>query len=395
MSYPSRPYGYARRRVAWLVVVLFIIIVSVVTSISLSIHYSSDSNDLDTVKEYALTDKVIRSYNRYFCQDLEAVSTDIPDASLQSNATLYLLSSRPSLTDSEHFNFTEQAALDSIINYHVWNFYLNTGSQVSLNVCYPLDSLSGSYLAKFYLIKGTKNHNKWTNDPDQSYAVKYSRLLSKCQMITYQVQNDDLYYFVFYLDTTYLSLTTTIDVSFDFHRTVYHISPVDVVQNCSIPLNGYSSCSISVPMSSGYTVLLSLNTSLPVDYSDGANVEINCQHRVWFYAMIVVCAILPVIIIIVVIVTCCVCIKIRQGKKNRYSPLLSGNQRNTTVNTSTTSGNSGQVSGTTESTAFANSGAGSKPPAGNPPAYNPSYSPPAGGGAYGATSLPAPPPYAK
>ena len=376
---------------AWLVIVLFIIITSVVLSVALSIHYSSDSNDLDTVKEYALTDKVIRSYNRYFCQDLEAVSTDTPDGNLQSNATLYLLSSRPSLTDSEHFNFTERAALDSITNYHVWNFYMNSGSQVSLNACYPIDSRSGNYDAKFYLIKGTKNHNKWTNDPDQSYAVKYSRLISKCQTISYQVHQDELYYFVFYLDTSYLSLTTAIDVSFNFDRTVYHISPDDVVQNCSIPLNGYSSCSISVPMSSGYTVLLSLNTSLPVDYSDGANVQINCRPRVWFYAVVILSAVLPVIIIIAIVVTC-VCIKVRRGRKNRYSSLLSGNRHsNTTVNTNTT-GNSGQVD--TTGSAFANS-SGSKPPTANPPAYNPSYSPPDGGTHYGATAQTAPPPYAK
>ena len=282
----------------------------------------------------------------------------------------------------------ERAALDSTTNYHVWNFHMNSGSQVVPNACYPIDSRNGNYDVKFYLIKGTKNHNKWTNDPDQSYAVKYSRLLSKCQTITYQVHQDDLYYFVFYLDTSYdLSLTNTISVSFNFDRTVYHVSPDDVVQNCSIPLNGYSSCSISVPMSSGYTALLSLNTSLPVDYSDGANVQINCHPRIWFYAVIVVCAILPVIIIIAIVVTC-VCIKVRRGKKNRYSSLLSGNQSNTTVNTNTT-GNNGQID-TAESASN-----GSKPPTVNPPAYNPSYSPQTGGTYYGATAQPVPPPYTK
>lgn len=374
---------------AWLVIVLFIIIVSVVLSVSLSIHYtSSDSNNLDTVKEYALTDKVIRSYNHYFCQGLQAVSTDTPVDNFQSNATLYLLDSHPSLTDNEQFNFTDRASLNSLTNYHVWNFYMNAGSRVSLNACYLLDDMSGNYMVEFYLIKGTKNHNKWTNDPDQSYAVKHSRLLSKCQTISYQVHHDDLYYFVLYLDTSYISLTTTMDVSFNFSRTVYHVSPNDVVQNCSITLNGYSSCSISVPMSSDYTALLSLNTSLPVDYSDGANVQINCQPRVWFYAVIVVSAVLPVIIIIVLVVTC-ICIKVRRGKKKRYSSLL-GNQNSTIVNTST-SQNSAQVSAT--ESAFANSNE-SKSPTTNPPAYNPSYSPQAGG-MYGATGQPAPPPYTK
>ena len=391
--YPYSPYYYGYRRSAWTVVILFVIVVTVVLSVSLSFHYSSNSNDLDTVKEYALTDKVIRSYNGYFCQGLEAQSTDAPIGNFQSNATLYLLSSPPPLTDSEHFNFSERALLDTTTNnYHFWNFYLNTGSQVSLNVCYPIDTRSGNHMAKFYLIRGTKNYNKWTDDQDQSHAVKYTRLLSNCQTIAYQVPQDGLYYFVFYLDTSFLSLSTTIKVSFDFDRTVYHVSPDSVVQNCSIPLDGYSSCSISVPMSSGYTALLSLNTSLPVDYGDGANVKVNCQPRSWFYAVVILSALLPVVVIIAIVVTC-ICIRVRRGKKNRYSLL---NQTNTIVNTNA-SGNSRQASGTTvtDSTTFANSsGPEIKPPTSNPPAYNPSYSP-AAGGTYGALTQPAPPPYTK
>ena len=370
---------------AWFIVVLFIVIFSVAVSLSLSIHYgsSADSNDLDTVKEYALTDKVIRSYNHDFCQGLEAVSTDVPVGNLQSNATLYLLNSRPSLTDSEHFNLSERTNLDSTTtNYHSWNFYLNAGSKASFNVCYPLD-MSGNYYVKFYLIKGTKNHNKWTGDPDSSYAVKYSRLVSKCQTISYQAHQDDLYFFVFYLDSIYISLTTILDIDFQFDRTVYHISPDDVVQSCSFPLNGYSSCSISVPMSSGYTALLSLNTSLPVDYNDGANVQINCQRRAWLYAVIVVCAMLPVIIIIALIVTY-ICIRVRRGKK-KYSS-LSANPQSGSVSTSAS-----QYAGhaTTTESAFEKSGGSST----NPPAYNPSY-PAQAGGVYGATSHAPPPPYA-
>ena len=349
-------------------------------SVSLSLHYTSSSNDLDTVKEYALTDKVIRSYNHYFCQGLQAVSKETPSDNYQSNATLYLLNRRPSLTDSEQFNFTDRAGLSSLTNYHVWNFYMNTGSRVSLNACYLLDQ-SGNNMVEFYLIKGTKNHNKWTNDQDSSYAVKYSRLLSNCQTISYQVHNDDLYYFVLYLDTSFISLTTTMDVSFNFNRTVYHVSSDNVVQNCSITLDGFSSCSISVPMSSDYTALLSLNTSLPVDYNDGANVKINCQPRVWFYAVIVLSAVIPVIVVIVLVITC-ICIKIRRGKKKGYSSL----QNNTIVNTNT-SQNNAQVSATANSNE-------SKPPTTNPPAYNPSYSPQSGG-TYGASGQSAPPPYTK
>ena len=389
LIHPYSPYyyGYGRRRVAWILTVLFIVVAAIAISAFLSIHYSSsaDSNDLDTAKEYALTDKVIRSYNRDFCQGLEAVSTDAPvDVFQQSNATLYLLSSRPLLTDNEHFNLTQRISLDSITNYHAWNFYLNAGSNVSFNVCYPLESRSGNYDAKFYLIKGTKNHNKWAANPDQSYAEKYTRLLSRCQTISYRVYNDDLYYFVFYLDTSYISLSTVLDVDFHFDRTVYHISPHHVVQRCTIPLDGVSRCSVSVPMSSSYTALLSLNTSLPVDYNDGANVQINCQPRAWLYIVIVLGAALLIVIIIASVVTC-VCITVRRRKK-AYSSLVDTQSATESTDKLHTSG----LPNAAES-AFANS-SGNYPQTTNPPAYNPSYSPQAGG-MYGSTARP--PPYSK
>ena len=358
---------------------MFIIIVAVALSISLSLRYGTDSNDIDTTKEYALTDKVIRSYNHDFCQGLLAESTDVPN-NLQSNATLYLLNSRPPLADHERFNVSERTNLDSYLtNYHGWNFYMNTGSKMSFNACYPLD-MNGNFDVIFYLIKGSKNHNKWTGDPDQSYAVKYSHLTSKCQTISYQVHKDDMYYFVFYLDS-YLSLSTVLDIDFQFDRTVYHISLDSVVHSCSFPLNGHSSCSIDVPMSSGYTAVLSLNTSLPVDYDDGANIHISCQPRAWLYAVVVVCTVVPVITIVVLVVVC-VCIKARK-QKNRYSSL---GRSSIVVGTDTTQ-ESGNV--TTKESRLAESGGGSTP-ATNPPPFNPAY-PPTGG--YGATSGVPPPPY--
>ena len=349
-------------------------------SISLGIHYGVNYNDIDSTKEYALTDKVIRSYQSDFCEGLLARSTD-PTDSPQSNATLYLLSSRPSLTDSESFNISTTKSFSSGTNYHVWNFNLNAGSNLSFSACYT----SGfDYDLKFFLIKGSKNHDMWTNDPDRSYAVLYKRLSSQCQTVNYQVNNDDLYFLVFYLDTFY-SFSSSLSLNFAFDRAVYHISPDSVVQNCSFPLDGFSRCSLGIPMSSSYTLVLSLNTSLPVDYNDGANVEIDCQPRGWLYAVIVIFAGVVPLIVIVTLVVVCVCYKVRKGKK-KYSSLAN----NTTTATSTDS--LPQVSGGVTATEpiLANNDA-------NPPPFNPAYSPASPAGGYGATTgtVAPPPPYTK
>ena len=135
-----RPYyGYYGRGLMWLIILLFVIIVIAVVSISVGLHYGTGLNDLDALKEYALTDKVILSYKGDFCESLQTVSTDFPN-SAESNATLYMLRSPPPLTDSESFNVSEPLDLDDTNNFHYWNFYLNTGSTLSIKVCYLVSS---------------------------------------------------------------------------------------------------------------------------------------------------------------------------------------------------------------------------------------------------------------
>ena len=372
-------YGYRSRRVGgWITFFLFLVIVAVVLSITLGLRYGTDSTDIEATKEYALTDKVIRSYNGDFCQGLGAKSTgDAPSPA--SNATLYLLNSRPPLVDSESFNISETAVFSSTNSYHYWNFYLNAGSKLSFRACYT--SSSDHYNVKFYLIKGSKNHKRWLDDIDSDYALKYKRLASECQTVDYQVQQDALYFLSFYFDDDFVVYPSTLNIDFHFNRTVYHVSEDNVVQNCSFPLDGYSGCSLSVPMSSGYTALLSLNTTLPVNYNDGANIKLDCQPRGWLYAIVVIFTVVPVLIVIAVIVTC-VCFKMRKGKKTYMSLNRSA------ATASTDSSNQTSVANTTES-AFPKPGENLGTA---PPPYNPAYPPSSSG--YGATT-PAglPPPY--
>ena len=352
-------YGYRRRVGGWVTFILLLVIVAVILSITLSLRYGTDSTDIESTKEYALTDKVIRSYNKDFCQGLTAMSTGEAPIS-PSDATLYLLNSRPPLVDSESFNVSETATFGSSNNYHYWNFYLNTGSKLSFRACY--DSPADDFNVKFYLIRGSKNHQRFTDDPDRDYAIKYVRLASQCQTVDYQVQQDALYYLSFYYDPYSVTLSTTLNIDFHFNRTVYHISQDNVAGNCSFPLNGFSMCSLGVPMSSGYTALISLSTTSPVNYNDGANIRIDCEPRGWLYAVIVVFTVVPVLIVVVVIIAC-VCVKMRRGKRT-YAALDS----NTTTTVSTDSSNQPPAVESTFPIAGENSNLGTAPPP-----YNPVY----------------------
>ena len=352
--------------------------IAVPVSISLGLRYGTHTEDTDNTREYALTDKVIRTYNSDFCQGLQAKSTRKPKYNaLQSNATLYLLNEYPSPTDTENFNFSaKNVRFTTEGDYQNWNFYLNEGSNAHFNACYAPDS-SSYFGITLYVIKGSKNFDKWKDNPDDSHNVIRSYSISLlCREVSFSVFESDRYYFAFY-SHTFTRLWFSID--FQFSRTVYHISQNNVVQSCFIPLDDHSSCSIGVPMSSGYTALLSLNTSLPVDYNDdGADIHINCQPRVWLYIVIVVCTVLPVIVIVTLVIVC-VCVIVKRGKK-KYEPLV-GSDDQTAKDAFDDSGNVNAPIATRPSVVV-QSGGGPAPTA-NPPAFNPGYPPYAGG--YGAT----------
>ena len=281
----------------------------------LAILYTPVSDDIQDAKQYyGLTDRFIPSYSKHFCQGLRATSENF--VSYQSNATLYMLTSRPPLTDVEVFSFSESVGYENENEYAEWNFYLNKGSYVTFKACYGTKEEDG--FVDFYLVRGGRNYSHWLEFQLQEYAIIDHTLYDDCQKICYTADVSGQYYFIFYTNIQpdyYFS----VDIDFNFQRIVYHIDTSSIVQNCTIPLDGSSSCSLAIPMVSGYTALVSLNTTVPIDYGQNVNITIDCQPRVWLYFIIVVSASIPFVAIIVCVVAY-VCVKLRK-RRRRYESL--------------------------------------------------------------------------
>ena len=312
-----------------LVLVIFGLVIGFVLALAFSLSFGTEPNQISSTETYTLTDNRLIAYKGDFCQDLRTTSTEQPN-NLEASASLYFFKSRPPLTDRESFNVSESAQLNSNWNYHNWNFYLNAGSNTSLRVCYQLDSIHRD--VKYLLIKGTNKFNQWLDDTSDSKAIYSSKLTEQCQTFTHQLKADNMYYFVFYLNSL---RTTNIHVDFQFDRTLYHIQRDLVVSSCSFPLDGYSSCSLSAPMYSGYIGLLALNASFPVDHSDDeGTIHIGCQPRAWLYAVIV----LAVVFFVAGAAFCVVftCKLVISGKKKTTSSEFVNRSTDTTSSRVTT-----------------------------------------------------------
>ena len=279
--------------------------------VSLSLAVGTEPHQIRSTETYALSDNRIIAYKGEFCQDLRTSSTSIP-MNQQSVGYLYFLRSRPPLTEHETFTASGTANLNSM-NFHYWNFYLNTGSEASFTVCYQQDVRNREVI--FYIIRGTKQLNEWIEEPRDRNVEESYRLTSDCETIDYEVRGDGMYYFVFYLSGDSFS---ALDVDFVIDRILYDIQPDNILHECSFALDGTSSCVLSVGMNSGYTAALSFNASRPIDYADdGAEIRISCQPRAWLYAVIVV-----VVFIVGTLIFICgiaVCVKIALIAINKSS----------------------------------------------------------------------------
>ena len=266
-----------------MIILILSILVAVIIVLGISLGFGTEPHQISNTETYALSDNRIISYKGDFCQDLRTSSTT-RTMNQQSTGYLYFLRSRPPLTVPEVFNDSVTADLNTNLNFQYWNFYLNTGSEANFTVCYQRQDGSPHNII-FYIIRGIDQLNKWIEEPRDREAEEAYRLTSDCDTIDYDVPEDGMYYFVFYLSD---GRSGTVNVDFIIDRLLYDVQPDNIVHECSFALDGHSSCSLSGGMYTPYTAVLSLNASRPIDYArDGAEIHISCQPRGWLYAVIV------------------------------------------------------------------------------------------------------------
>ena len=295
--------------------------------LGLSLGLGTEPHQISSTETYALSDNRIIDYRGDFCQDLRTSSigaTKYPES--MATGYLYFLRSRPQLKVPELFNASVTADLNSNLNFRYWNFYLNAGSGTKFTVCYPQRD-SGSRNVIFYIIRETGSLNEWIEEPSDQAAEKTFRLTSQCDTIVYEVDQDNMYYFVFYLSGGGFGSVT---VDFYIDRLLYDVQPDNIVHQCSFALDGSSNCALSAGMNTPYTAVLSLNASRPIDYAeDGAEIRISCQPRAWLYVVIVL-----VVVFVGIIVFLCglaVCVKIALIFKKKQSAKKSQSQTTSAV----------------------------------------------------------------
>ena len=309
--------------------------VIVVVAVSMSIRYTGGQNS--TNSDYAPGDTRIVSHSSIFCQSITLQDTS------STAATLYLLREKPQLTGHDSFTVTRSNGIAPEYENHLY-YYLYPGSNFSVSTW-----LWSGTLASFYLIKGTHNFNKWSDNPSSYYALHHFDITSPCSQgkknYTSSFSIEDQYYFVLYNPS---DLTVGFDATYTFDRVLYQPMNSTIVDSCKAGGLGSlsSSCTLDVPYQSNYTALIVVDppTTNP---DENISIDTSCGARVWIYVVITVVPVLFVVLCIVGIVVACVLVK--KHRKKVYEPL------------------------NTPPKATANLGSGNEAPDYAPPPFNPGY----------------------
>ena len=287
-------------------------------SIVVAINFSArkDYTDDDSLK-YAPTDTRFVSYSNTFCNGLD-LSSDEYDIAAGYTAKLFMLSSSPELTGHESFSFSKTISKGFDEFYYIY-FYMYPGSKLTVSAC--LDDFTGS--TTFYLIKGNKNFKRWKDYPYTTknmgqFDVVLCGNSGANKNYSYSIHSEDHYYMIF--DFIY---STTVHMQMTFYRTRYEITNNgSIVDACSISTNQLlPRCFVTVPLSGEIAFLV----VEPIDYqnfdwSDGVQLDVSCQPRVWVYVVISLACLIGGIALMVAI-GICVCVCVWKSKKKKHVTL--------------------------------------------------------------------------
>lgn len=269
---------------------------------------------------YGAGDTRIVEYSSVFCQSLEAVY-NTRDSTI-GPSTLYVLSERPTLSDSESFHLNISGNQSVQYGYHFYE-----GSRISVDICINEDN----YTSPRYLYLLNQNHSLSSSNSHSEtvkLSIKYLNITELCsngrQRFNYSILTEGEYYL---LIRGYSQDNITISANMLFVRTMYHIPDDTIINSCRLESVFGSICSVSIPLSTNYGLLVYGNSSdSPDQWDKDIRIDITCSARVWLYAVIIVPSVLLLCVVVIVIVGCIFAKRRRsQGYRSELrAPLLRG-----------------------------------------------------------------------
>jgi len=303
---------------------LFLMVVACVAAIYLSIKYSSIGNSAEpSGLWYSPNDSHLVPVSGTFCNKLYVWADNGAE---DYNISLFMLSSRPRLTENDFISISRQITFYSSDNgyYKVYYYYLYQGSKVNMSACYQDEGGHGVF---FYLIKGNSTYhhvkeqfpNIETGQSEGWFQVDYQCNNGR-NCVMYTVTKSDFYYFLFYHQKESVA-SKFLNISLALNCTKYVPSKDSMSKECISRSVDDKSCSVAVPLSGRY-VLLVLK---PNEWNKGVNwvrdkelLSTKCDPRIWMYIVLAFAVSLGIVLGLLVAIFVCIAATKYHKKRVHY-----------------------------------------------------------------------------
>ena len=272
------------------------------------INYASHKTVNSPVPYYAPGDTMLLSLpsSASFCESV------ILRVDSNVSATLYMLKKKPPLSDVNNFS----VSIDQTINprdYYYLMYYLYPDANLTLDACVvsqPLD---------FYIFRGERNFNAWKVDAKNGSWEEYLPISKICpEMVTHAFnfsRRGSEYYIAF---DNFGSNSSTVRAELHFERPEYHVNVTTIVKTCQAGGMQSSSCSVGIPFTYSYYLLLVIDPPSDGNWNTHVKVNWSCNPRISVCVLAVLgSAIAAISCCILTICSCCH----QQRQRIFYEPL--------------------------------------------------------------------------
>ena len=279
---------------------LLVVFVALLFIVAMGVRFSGIHNQV--TYPVTLGDTQLVSFDNFWCESITVSSNSVgPPLRL----SIYLLYQQPSLTAYNYFTITERFSIDQTAsryanlygwndyryasegdNFVSWQFHFYPGSVFTLDACVQ----SGD--AKFVLIQGPDNFQKWAQSREEVFTLQLdlppcSSGMGFSSIDHVLINKSDEYFFVF------ISLGESppqLDLIMTFNRTEYSVKEFRGLPNCTITSNQDEECWLFNPMYAYYSALLVANSSKDLTknltYGTFVDFQWSCNPRGVSYAIV-------------------------------------------------------------------------------------------------------------
>lgn len=268
---------------------------------------------------FSLNTSIVFPLSGLFCPSF-VISKEEDDTS-HWDASVYILSKVPSLSDGYNFTIDKQENLSiQGVSFHKNSFYLRNGSIYTISSCVlnvPSPAVS------VCILKGATEYSFW----QRSKKCLHSILLLPCNPhhpnITYRniTDQDDRYYFIHYISNTTVNFDVHIRRNMSFQAKMVHIDSSEY--NCTLP--GYdplykcSTGNLSMTFKGVAILVITANETQSVDWDhDTIHIDWTCDPE---YGAITLIMVLPMVFVCVIFIVSCVILGycLRKRESSNYT----------------------------------------------------------------------------